>query len=492
MPKTDFDYYYGVEAEQFTFVRVPKVLFTDKEHFGGLSNEAKLLYGLLLERMSLSRKNNWIDKHNRVYIIFPVEEIEESLDVGHEKALNLLKELDDQSGIGLVKKKRRGLGLPSILYVKNFIVIITFTFFLCLSLMLMLSATVSTMNSDSLAATFGWANCDIYLDSKMVMECMLEGGDEKLEKHLDDMEKTLAENGIPAKCYQEMMFSLPVVHGEKKSNITIYQGTGTTMDMYEYTEGTAPQNTNEIAITRISAETLNANIGDTVTIKTVDGDKEYIISAFFQSMNMQGVGIRLHSDEYINYVQANGGNNTQIKFTDNPDSEEIQRRIGEIQRIFPDYENIKTCAEAVADMVGVAGTLDTVKSLVVMLTIVLSALITVLMERSFIAKEQGEIALMKAVGMRNGKIYAYHTLRFLFVGIIAVIIGEALALPLTHLCIDPIFKMMGMELAVGYVINPAEMYLLFPLVILLTTTVSAFLTSLYTRKIKSSDTANIE
>lgn len=122
MPKTEFDYYYGVEAEQFTFVRVPKVLFTDKEHFGGLSNEAKLLYGLLLVRMSLSRKNNWIDKHNRVYIIFPVEEIEESLNVGHEKALNLLKELDDQSGIGLVKKKRRGLGLPSILYVKNFIV----------------------------------------------------------------------------------------------------------------------------------------------------------------------------------------------------------------------------------------------------------------------------------------------------------------------------------------------------------------------------------
>lgn len=122
MPKTEFDYYYGAESEQFSFVRVPRVLFTDKEHFGNLSNEAKLLYGLLLERMSLSRKNNWIDKHNRVYIIFPVEEIGEILDVDHEKALNLLKELDDQSGSGLVKKKRRGLGLPSILYVKNFII----------------------------------------------------------------------------------------------------------------------------------------------------------------------------------------------------------------------------------------------------------------------------------------------------------------------------------------------------------------------------------
>lgn len=370
--------------------------------------------------------------------------------------------------------------------------IITLTFFLCLSLLLILSATVSTMNSDSLASTFGWADCDIYLDSKMSAECMLEDGHERLEKHLDDMEQTLAENGIPAKCYQETMFTLPVAFGENESNICIYQGTGSTMDMYEYTAGTTPQNTDEIAITRIAADKLKANIGDTVTIKTIDGDKEYIISAFFQAMNMRGIGIRLHSDEYINYIQAQGGIDTQITFTDHPDSKEIKQRMEEIQRIFPDYENIKTCAEKVADLVGVAGTLDAVKSLVVVLTIVLAALITVLMERSFIAKEQGEIALMKAVGTRNGKIYAYHTLRFLFVGIITVIIGEIFAMPLTHLCIDPIFKMMGMELAVEYVINPVEMDLIFPIVILVTTTVSAFLTSLYTRKIKSSDTANIE
>ena len=223
----------------------------------------------------------------------------------------------------------------------------------------------------------------------------------------------------------------------------------------------------------------------------MDGDKEYIISAFFQGMNMQGRGIRLHSDEYINYVQSQGGINTQIMFTDNPDNEEIKRRMEEIQTIFPDCE-IETCAETVKDMLGVADTLAAVKSLIVILTIVLAALITVLMERSFIAKEQGEIALMKAIGTRNGKIYAYHSLRFLFVGMMAVVIGEIFAMPLTHLCIDPIFKMMGMELSVDYIINPIEMYLIFPLVILVTTTVSAFLTSLYTRKIKASDTANIE
>lgn len=369
--------------------------------------------------------------------------------------------------------------------------IISLTFFLCLSLLLILSATVSTMNSGSLATTFGWADCDIYIDSKIGAECMLEDGHEKLEKHLNNMEQTLAQNNIPAKCYQETMFNLPVSFGENESNICIYQGTGTTMDMYEYTAGTVPQNTNEIAITRISADKLNANIGDTVTIKTIDGDKEYMITGFFQSMNMQGSGIRLHSDEYINYVQSQGGINTQIMFTDNPDNEEIKRRMEEIQTIFPDYE-IETCAETVKDMLGVADTLAAVKSLIVILTIVLAALITVLMERSFIAKEQGEIALMKAIGTRNGKIYAYHSLRFLFVGMMAVVIGEIFAMPLTHLCIDPIFKMMGMELSVDYIINPIEMYLIFPLVILVTTTVSAFLTSLYTRKIKASDTANIE
>lgn len=370
--------------------------------------------------------------------------------------------------------------------------IISLTFFLCLSLLLILSATVSTMNSDSLATTFGWADCDIYIDSKIGAECILEDGHEKLEKHLNNMEQTLAQNDIPAKCYQETMFNLPVAFGENESNICIYQGTGTTMDMYEYTAGTVPQNTDEIAITRIAADKLNANIGDTVTIKTIDGDKEYMITGFFQSMNTQGSGIRLHSDEYINYAQATGYVNTQIVFTDNPDSEEINWRMEEIQRIFPEYENIETCAETVKDMLGVADTLASVKSLIVILAIILAALITVLMERSFIAKEQGEIALMKAVGTRNGKIYVYHALRFLFVGIIAVFIGEMFAMPLTHLCIDPIFKMMGMELAVDYVINPVEMYLIFPIVILATTTVSAFLTSIYTRKIKSSDTANIE
>ena len=69
-----FDYYRGVEAEQYSFYRIPKMLFTDTI-FQDLSCEAKVLYGLMLDRMSLSLKNHWMDEEERVYIIFTVNNI---------------------------------------------------------------------------------------------------------------------------------------------------------------------------------------------------------------------------------------------------------------------------------------------------------------------------------------------------------------------------------------------------------------------------------
>ena len=114
-----FDYYYGVEAEQFSFYRVPRLLIKD-ERFKGLSSDAKLLYGLMLDRMSLSMKNGWLDDENRAYIIYTIDNIREDLGCSKEKAVKVLAELDANKGIGLVEKIRRGLGKPDIIYVKNF------------------------------------------------------------------------------------------------------------------------------------------------------------------------------------------------------------------------------------------------------------------------------------------------------------------------------------------------------------------------------------
>ena len=114
-----FDYYYGIEAEQFSFYRVPRLLIKD-ERFKGLSSDAKLLYGLMLDRMSLSMKNGWLDEENRAYIIYAVENIMEDLGCSKPTCIKVIKELDADSGIGLIEKKRRGLGKPDIIYVKNF------------------------------------------------------------------------------------------------------------------------------------------------------------------------------------------------------------------------------------------------------------------------------------------------------------------------------------------------------------------------------------
>lgn len=115
----NFDYYYGIEAEQFSFYRVPRLLIKD-ERFKGLSSDAKLLYGLMLDRMSLSMKNGWLDDENRAYIIYTVDAIMEDLGCSKPTCTKIMRELDSDNGIGLIEKKRRGLGKPDIIYVKNF------------------------------------------------------------------------------------------------------------------------------------------------------------------------------------------------------------------------------------------------------------------------------------------------------------------------------------------------------------------------------------
>lgn len=114
-----FDYYYGMEAEQFSFYRIPRLLIKD-ERFKGLSSDAKLLYGLMLDRMSLSKKNGWLDTENRVYIFYGVEEVAEDLCCSKATCSKILAELDSKNGIGLIERKRRGLGRLDIIYVKRF------------------------------------------------------------------------------------------------------------------------------------------------------------------------------------------------------------------------------------------------------------------------------------------------------------------------------------------------------------------------------------
>lgn len=116
-----FEYFYGNQAEQFAFYRIPKLLITSPE-FKRVSDSAKLLYGLMLDRMSLSIKNGWVDDENRAFIYFTTNDVMEQMCCGTEKATKLLAELDVEKGIGLIERKKQGQGKPAIVYLKKFYV----------------------------------------------------------------------------------------------------------------------------------------------------------------------------------------------------------------------------------------------------------------------------------------------------------------------------------------------------------------------------------
>ena len=110
------DYFYGTEVEQYTFYRIPKVLFTDPG-FRRMTADAKILYGLMLDRMGLSIRNGWLDEQNRVFIYFTLEEAMDAMCCGHNKAVALFTELDK---VGLIERRKQGQGRPTKIYVKNF------------------------------------------------------------------------------------------------------------------------------------------------------------------------------------------------------------------------------------------------------------------------------------------------------------------------------------------------------------------------------------
>ncbi len=114
-----FDYIYGKQADQYSFLRIPKRLVTETR-FVNISLQAKVLYGLLLDRMGMAIKNEWLDDQNRMYVIYPIDEIIKDMGVGRKKAMDCLAELENA---GLVQKKTRGNGLPNLLYVKDFVVV---------------------------------------------------------------------------------------------------------------------------------------------------------------------------------------------------------------------------------------------------------------------------------------------------------------------------------------------------------------------------------
>lgn len=359
---------------------------------------------------------------------------------------------------------------------------------ICLLLVILLGNTVNTMQSEEMLRLFGFPETDLFITMKK------EPGENirsETEKQIAELEKLLRENGMPGRCAAELEYRLTIRHGENQFSSLSLQGLGCTTDQYTYYTGSAPRNAGEIAITPVVAEYIHADIGDTVAITFGDREEKFLVAALYQSMMNMGEGIRFHEDTDIAPELIIGTFPCEIRFDDRPDAETLSQRM-ETLKTLVDGGTVKTSAEFVEGMVGMAGTIGSLKQIFLLMTIGITVLVTVLMETSFVTNERSEIALLKAIGFSNGSVIAWHSLRFGIIGLLATAIALLLAKPVTGLCITPIFKMMGAKIGVNYAINYKECFLLYPALMFAATSLSASAAALFTRTIRASDTSSIE
>ena len=288
------------------------------------------------------------------------------------------------------------------------------------------------------------------------------------------------------------MFRMTVYYNGKKASSLAFQGLGdVTTDDYVYLDGTAPQNCGEIGISKLVADKIGANIGDTIEIKNGEHINKYIITATLQSMNNMGEGIRFYQEENLDYNYVSGCFGLQVKYMDNPDSDELAGRRSLLKNLIKDTK-VFTPGEYIENMIGnINDTLKGMRHMLVIVVLCINVLVTVLMIKSFITKEKAEIAVLKAIGFKNSSLVAWQSLRIGIVLLISIILGTSLSTPLSKLLVEPIFKMMG-AISIKFVINPLEVYLIYPLILLSVTTIAAAITALQVRKISASETSNIE
>jgi putative ABC transport system permease protein len=373
---------------------------------------------------------------------------------------------------------------------KKFVVLVL-TFTLGIILIIEPLNAINTLKSDKLVTMFGMAQSDVYLTNENKQnKFMLEGRDyEKV--YLSQIKQKLQDNNIPANVFCEMIFKFSIELKNKKYTSFSLQGTGTTADQYEYMMGQPPEYENEVALTRITADKIGAQIGDTVKIKTKDSYEDYIVTAFYQSMNNMGEGIRFSEKENLNYKYSFGCSAIQIKYNDNPSKKEIKNRFDEIKRVFPDF-NVYTGGGYINEFTGnIADRLDGVKKIIVAVIMIINMLVAVLMVKTFLIKEKGEIGMLKSIGFRNRSIISWQVLRIGIIMLISTVLAIIISNPVGQITIGKIFGMMGAS-HIEFAINPLEVYVIYPLLVFLIAMVASVITASQIIRISAQETNNIE
>ena len=245
-------------------------------------------------------------------------------------------------------------------------------------------------------------------------------------------------------------------------------------------------------MTEYVSDYLDAHIGDKITINMNGEDKKFIVTGYYQCMNNLGKNARLNNKIKLDYCDFVGGMGYQIEFDDDPSDKVIAERIDKMKDIFGTKYKYMTAGEFVDECTRSSDTISTVKNLILLIGLMICILIVVLMERSMVEKDKSEIALIKGLGFRNGNIMKWHTLRMMITAVVASILAMIVSIPVTKAFGNSIFGMLGAGKNLRYVIKPAEVFGLYPVIFIIVIAFATVLAAISAAKIKASDTSAVE
>lgn len=372
-------------------------------------------------------------------------------------------------------------------------IVLAITSMISIWLVVMLLNTINTLQSEKIIPWFGMAQSDYFIgDDKEITEIIVSGEKEAFYKYMEDIEENLQKNNVNVKrIHMEVMFRFSLKHGDKSCKTMALQGLGSSTEEYFYDEGEPPVLENEVAITHLIAESLDAEIGDTIYVLENEEEKPYIVTAIYQSMNNMGEGIRFVQDADLDYSAVSGAFGAQIRLKGNPSKEDIDKAIKKTEKIYS-KDKVMTVREYLNNVLGgITDSLNGLKGLVLMVAITISILIVVLMQKMFLLREKGEIGMLKAMGFSNSAIIRWQTKRVALVLFIGILIGTLTGTAFSQQTSGRVFQYMGAS-KIEFDIKAMEVYVWYPLAIFLATVIGCVLTMLQVRKINVQDINEME
>lgn len=368
--------------------------------------------------------------------------------------------------------------------------IITVVFTLCILLMTIMSNFELTLKSEKLLRFFDVPSSEAHImDSEILAKVMTDQSTHKAI--IADTEKLLADNGMPGKCTMTIGAQFETSHEDKTETVNFRVMKGETNDTFYVDKGSAPQKMDEIAVTAGTLDNLGAEIGDRVTAVINEKEYEFMITGTFSSFVNTANAAFLYKDFDLGHQAVSNVMGVQIHFDGSSDKEQINQNIEKLKSLL-ETDKVYSSPDYINHFTGMSDTLNATKKMMMIITVIVTALIVILMERSFLSKEKSEIALMKAVGIPDSSIVAQHTLRFVIVSVIACIVSNAALMPISNVMMNWIGNMIGDISGLQCDFDPLEIFVGCPAILIGVTALGSFLTALYTKTIKASDTASIE